>query len=135
MPDISDVMTPVPHFVSSVTSLADAVKIMYAAGIRHLPVVDAGKIMGVLSDRDAKLAKAVSSARLKDVELTVGDACVLDPYIVSPTAKLDNVLLHMVTNHIGSVLVARDGRLVGIFTSTDACKRLHELLKIQCPDA
>jgi acetoin utilization protein AcuB len=135
MPDIGQVMTAAPHCVTSIMDLAEAVRIMYAAGIRHLPVVDAGRIVGVLSDRDAKLARAVCVARLENVALTVGDACVSTPYIVDPGERLDRVLEQMVKSHIGSVLVAKNSKLVGIFTSSDACAQLAELLRIQHPDA
>ena len=135
MPDIGAVMTPVPHYVASAADLSDAVRLMYAAGIRHLPVVDAGQIVGVLSDRDAKLARAVSNDCLEGAELAVSDVCITEPYVVSPDERLDVVLDSMVKAHIGSALVAKNGKLIGIFTASDACRQLSELLKIHYPDA
>ncbi|MBX7137698.1 MAG: CBS domain-containing protein [Oligoflexia bacterium] len=135
MPDIASVMTPVPHFVGPETSLAEAVRIMYAQEIRHLPVCQAGRVLGLLSDRDAKLAQAVLKGRLDESKLTVADVCNADPYVVSPDERLDRVVAHMYKNHIGSSVVVRRDKLVGIFTVSDVCREMTDLLRRHYPDA
>ena len=51
-----------------------------------------------------------------------------DPYRVAPDTPAAQVLRHMADNHIGSALIVDDGLLVGIFTSTDACRVLADYL-------
>ncbi|MBX7143343.1 MAG: CBS domain-containing protein [Oligoflexia bacterium] len=135
MPSVLDAMTPFPYTVDSAESLTTAVNIMYSRNIRHLPVLEGGRLAGILSDRDVKLAMAVGKGVASKSELKVADVCVTDPYVVPHTEKLNVVAQHMAEQHIGSALVTRDNKLVGIFTANDACRKLAELLKIHYPDA
>jgi acetoin utilization protein AcuB len=135
MPSIVDAMTPFPHFIESSELLRSAINLMYAKDIRHLPVVTNGVVSGILSDRDVKLTMAVIRNKKEQEALRVSDVCVTEPYVVQHLEKLDIVARTMAERHIGSALVTRDGKLVGIFTVTDATKRLAELLKLHYPDA
>ncbi len=135
MPAIVDAMTPFPYTIETTESLKNAISIMATREIRHLPVVEGPRLVGLLSDRDIKLALAVGKGLADESALLVEDVCVLEPYIVPHTEKLDAVLRHMVENRIGSALVTRSDKLVGIFTVSDACKKLEELLKLLHPDA
>lgn len=130
-----EVMTPFPYTIESAESLKAAIAVMYAKDIRHLPVVEGGKVYGLLSDRDAKLAIAVGRGTVDAETLTVGDVCIQDPYIVPHTEKINVVLDRMVEDRMGSALVVRNEKLVGIFTVTDACRTLSELLRQRHPDA
>lgn len=135
MPTIVDAMTPFPYTIERNESLKNAIAIMASKEIRHLPVVEGSRLVGLLSDRDIKLAMAVGKGLSDESALFVEDVCVLEPYIVPHTEKLDKVLRHMVENRLGSALVTRFDKLVGIFTVTDACKKLEELLRLIHPDA
>lgn len=135
MPTMLEAMTPFPYTIESSESLKSAIGIMYTKDIRHLPVVEGGKVFGLLSDRDAKLAIAVGRGTADETILTVGDVCIQDPYVVPHTEKLNVVLDRMVEDRMGSALVVRNDKLVGIFTVTDACRTLSELLRQQHPDA
>lgn len=100
--------------------------------IRHLPVKENGKIVSVISDRDIRLALHSGSHRDKD-SLRVRDVCVHETYIVELNERLDSVLLHMARYHIGSALVVKNGKLAGIFTTTDACRCYGEYLRSLFP--
>ncbi|MBN8549224.1 MAG: CBS domain-containing protein [Deltaproteobacteria bacterium] len=135
MPTVVDAMTPFPYTIESSEPLKSAITIMYAKSIRHLPVVQGNVLVGLLSDRDVKLAMAVSAGKAEQDNLKVDDVCIHDPYVVPHTEKLNVVLDCMVEDHIGSALVVKGGKLVGIFTVTDACRKLSELLRLSHPDA
>ncbi len=135
MPAIVDAMTPFPLTIECSATLSAAVSMMYAKSIRHLPVVVGNKLVGILTDRDAKLALAVQNRSPKPCDLLVEDVCIDDAYIVPHSEKLNVVLNAMVERHIGSALVVKGEKLVGIFTVTDACRRLSELMRIHYPDA
>ena len=126
MPDISKFMTMVPKTIGFDQTLSKAEKVMNELKIRHLPVLDGGKLVGILSERDIKI---VSS--FKDVDpskVTVEEAYTADPYITTPEAKLDEVVEMMASHKYGCVLVADNHKLVGIFTWIDALNAMKELL-------
>jgi CBS domain-containing protein len=54
---------------------------------------------------------------------------VTDPYVVGPDEPLDSVLLTLAERRIGCALVAENGKLTGIFTTTDAALMLGRQLR------
>ena len=97
--------------------------------IRHLPVVDREKLVGIVSDRDLRLETKPTSGRAEESKLTVGEICERDVYVVELTERLDGVLDEMLRRRIGSAVVVKADRVVGIFTSVDACRVLRRLLE------
>jgi CBS domain-containing protein len=126
-------MTPFPHSIDLHASLAEAQAMMAAHNIRHLPVVQAGRLVGVLSERDMwRWHEEHLRVQAQD-DWRVRDVCVLEAYVVDMSERLDSVLAHMAEHHIGSALITRHGKLAGIFTSTDACRAFAALLRSQFP--
>jgi acetoin utilization protein AcuB len=125
--EIQSVMTLCPHSIGSDQELSKAQSLMRQHNIRHLPVREGGKLVGIISDRDLKFASGWSKA--DSTNLTVQDICMPEPYIVEPQTDLRIVLKRMVDDQIGCALVATSpDKLVGIFTTTDACRYLGEVL-------
>ncbi|HEY8270861.1 MAG TPA: CBS domain-containing protein [Pseudobdellovibrionaceae bacterium] len=127
MPAIEKYMTTSPHSIGADQPLIKAEKMMREFNIRHLPVLDGGKLIGILSDRDVKFIES-----FKDVDpqtVTVSEACTEEPYIVSPKAPLNEVCSEMAQHKYGSVLVMDNNKLVGIFTWIDALEALNTLLE------
>lgn len=133
IPPIKSVMTPFPHAIGNAESLERAVEIMAARGIEHLPVVEGDRLIGLLTEREARLALDQAAADRRGVPLLVHDACIAETYVVELTEPLDVVLLRMARASVGSALVVKEGRLVGIFTRTDACRCFGELLRSLFP--
>lgn len=133
MPRVKSVMTAFPHAIDVDEALREARPFMRKHHIRHLPVTEGGKLVGVITDRDIKLVLGPDFDYPRESELAVRDVYVPDPYIVDLVERLDTVLLSMAERRIGSVLVTRKGKLVGIFTVTDACKCFGEYLREQFP--
>jgi CBS domain-containing protein len=126
-PAVISVMTPFPYTIDEGGTLNDARDLMYEHSFRHLPVTSKGKLTGVISDRDIKIAFAIETDPEKQKKLKVSDACFYEPYIVDVHEHIDHISSHMAKRHIGSALVTREGKLAGIFTSTDACRILGEI--------
>lgn len=124
-PDLVRYMTISAHAVGNDQLLGSAHAIMKQHGIRHLPVMQGGVVIGILSERDVLLLESMD--RGAAAHMTVEQAMTPRPYIVPPDAPLDEVVAHMVEHHIGSAVVVEDHRLVGIFTATDAIRALAEL--------
>lgn len=133
IPSMRSVMTPFPHFVEAGDSLLAARTLMVRHEVRHLPVKEGDRLVGVLTDRDLKRALDPDLGLPPKDELFVRDVSVPDAYTVETSEPLDLVLEEMANRHIGSVLVTSHGRLAGIFTTTDACRLLCGHLRALVP--
>ena len=116
---IGEVMTKSPHTLGEEQTVEVAKRFMYQHGIRHLPILHGGECVGVISDRDIKLAYAVEPDAGK---LLLKDVCNGEVYGVSPDAKLKEVAKQMLDRGIGSAIVMEGAKVIGIFTVTDACR-------------
>ena len=128
-PQIVAFMTPFPHTIDIDAPLSDARMFMQRHGIRHLPVTSKRAVVSIITDRDIKLMLGPDFGYPPEEELTVRDACVEDPYIVSASTPAADVADTMARRHIGSAVVTKKGTVVGIFTATDACRALAHLLR------
>lgn len=127
IPTVRKYMTTAPHTIGYDQSLVKAEQMMNEFRIRHLPVLNGGKLVGILTDRDVKLVES-----FKDVDPTkvkVEEAFTPEPYITSPEASLADVCAQMAAHRYGCVLVCDNQKLVGIFTWVDALKAFDELLE------
>ena len=129
IPTIKSVMTPFPYHVAVGDSLDAAKRLMEKHDIRHLPVMDGGELVGVVSERDIHKLLENLTIGTSEQDLLVHDACVEDLYVVDLNERLDLVLLTMAERHIGSVLVTKQGRLAGLYTVTDACRGFAKFLR------
>ena len=126
---IGDVMTCHLWVIGEDAPLRQARSLMVEHDIHHLPVVRKGHCVGVLTDRDVKRALDPELGLPPEDELFVRDACVPDAYAVGPGVPLEGVLREMARRHIGSALVVESGRLLGLLTSSDACRVFADYLQ------
>ena len=127
-PRIDSVMTPAPHSIELEARVRDAEDRMIDHEIRHLPVVDGGTLVGLISDRDIAFLDNEPAEDLRD-QLRVRDVCSLEVYTVEPDTHLDVVAAEMAERRIGSAVITDHGKVLGLFTSTDACRCLAGLLR------
>jgi acetoin utilization protein AcuB len=123
---IRDYMSQCPHSIGKKQTLSTAHSMMRKWQIRHLPVLDGGQVVGLLSLRDLHLVET-----LRDVDpnkVPVEDAMSPDPYTIAPDADLRGVAVEMATRKLGSAIVVSDGKVVGLFTTVDALHALSEVL-------
>lgn len=127
IPNVGKYMTTFPHTIGSDQSLSKAEKMMHEYRVRHLPVLEHGKLVGILTDRDIQLVET-----FKDVDpekVKVSEAFSPDPYITNPNAQLDEVCAHMAQKKYSCVLIEDNHKLVGIFTWIDALNAMSELMQ------
>ncbi|MBL8604340.1 MAG: CBS domain-containing protein [Myxococcales bacterium] len=120
-------MSVAPHTIGVEQTLATAQRLMREHTIRHLPVLQGNRLVGLITERDIQLVET-----LKDVDptaVTVEDAMVTNVYSVSPEAQLDEVVGELALHKYGSAVVMQNDKVVGIFTTVDACKALANLLQ------
>jgi acetoin utilization protein AcuB len=115
-------MTQSPHTIGRGQTLAVAHELMLRHDIRHLPVLDGGKLVGILSERDLLLLETFRGIDQRTVK--VEEAMVPEPFVVSPSAPAGEVCRLMAQHKYGSVVVAEHGKVVGIFTAIDALRIL-----------
>jgi acetoin utilization protein AcuB len=119
-------MSAVPHLIRRDETIAAAHETMRGHRIRHLPVMDGRRLVGIVSDRDLHLVES-----LRDVDpqiVRVDEAMTPGPYAVGPRTSLAKVARSMAKAKYGSAIVMDRGRVVGIFTATDALDALAALL-------
>lgn len=111
-------MTPSVHTISMESTLPQARAMMEDHSIRHLPVLDGQKLVGLLSDRD--LARLEGFPMFDFNLVAVPDAMSESPYVVTPQTPAIDVLREMRDHRYGSAIVCDDGKVVGVFTTIDA---------------
>lgn len=133
MPVVGAVMTSFPYFVEPDDTAAKMERMMDQHGIRHLPVQQKGKVIGIVSERDLHHYVKRSSPQEEKDKIHARHIMVRDPYVVPFRAPLNEVVFEMAKRRIGSVLVQRQGKLAGILSAIDVCRILGEYLEMLFP--
>ncbi len=122
---VSEYMTRFPHTLGPEHSLIAAHRLMQRHGVRHLPVLQEGKLLGIVSQRDLYFLESLTDSRVG--EMQVSEAMASDVSVVPPDATIFEVAHRMTSERIGSVVVVDHEKVVGIFTTIDALRALMEL--------
>jgi len=122
---VAERMTPNPSVVRLGDSLAAARVIMQAEGLRHLPVVERKRVLGMITDRDLR-----QHAEHLD-ETLVETVMKADPVTVSPHSTIEEAASLMLVRRIGCLPVIEEGGLVGIITTTDLLRALLDLTRLR----
>lgn len=124
---IDEFTSPCENPVSADTPMTEIVKLLDQEGYRHVPVVEEGKPIGIISSRDLKFLTRLDLANL---DFAAKDFMTSDPYTTVIGTPLQDVALEMSKRKIGSTIVTdAQGKIEGIFTTTDALNALVEVLR------
>ena len=129
MPVVGVVMTSFPYFIEADDNANRMESMMDEHGIRHLPVQEKNKIVGIVSERDLHHRVKRDAPAAEKETILARHVMVKDPYIVSFRAPLNEVVFEMARRRIGSVIVQRQGKLAGILSAMDVCRILGEYLE------
>lgn len=135
MPRVGAVMTSFPYSVDIGEGIAGIEAKMDEHGIRHLPVQQDGRVVGVVSERDLHHRIGRGAPTDQKARLSARDVMVGDPYVVSFNTPLNEVVAQMALRHIGSAIVLRRGKLAGILSAVDVCRIFAEYLTALFPEA
>ncbi len=105
--------------VSPDLSLAEAYRVLQKGGFRHLPVVEENHLVGVVTDRDLRLATSRLADRPFTPEARVGDVMSAPVSTAHPRDPVERAAHTMRDARIGCLPVEEDGALVGIVTVSD----------------
>jgi CBS domain-containing protein len=121
-------MTPNPITITLQTTLPEARQLMEKHYIRRLPVINNGKLVGIVTRGDLREAQAsittLSVYELNYVldRLTAKEFMAYEPITIAPDAPIGEAARLMLQHKIGGLPVVENGELVGIITETDFCR-------------
>jgi acetoin utilization protein AcuB len=132
---VRDYMTPDPATLDSKNTLLDAVLMLRRLELRHIPILDDGRMVGILTDRDVgrvapSMLMGISPQDYNRVfeDTPVAKVMTRNLFSTTPEAPLAEAV-HLLYNHkVGCLPVLEDGRLVGIITVVDMLQALHDLV-------
>lgn len=126
---VEEFTTPDPITAADDMLVDELVELLENNHIRHLPVVDQqGKVIGIISDRDLRLVKGLDLVSHQHIR--AADIMTPEPFTVAANTPIDEVAFIMSDKKIGSMLVNdEDGKLLGIFTASDALNALIEIIR------
>jgi len=123
---VRDVMQSKVITIGPETTLPQAIRLAAERRVRHLPVVDGGELVGIVSDRDLKLAMASPATSLEAHELSyllnrlaVSELMTTAVITVNPMLLVEDAARLMLQERISALPVMDGGRIVGIITETD----------------
>ncbi|HET6597989.1 MAG TPA: CBS domain-containing protein [Anaerolineales bacterium] len=110
------------------TTFPEAQRLMLENKIRRLPVLQSGKLVGIVTLGDIREAKPSDATTLSIYELnylmdklTAKDFMTPNPITIAPDATLGEAARLMVDHRVGGLPVIDHGKLIGIITETDFC--------------
>lgn len=128
MPTISRYMTRQPWTIRKDARMSQAHQMMREHRIRHLPVLEAGKLVGLVSERDLHLIETLPDSDPEQV--TVEEAMSVDVYVVGMDDPVDEIVEKMANQKYGSAIVLnRRAGVEGIFTTIDALQAFADVLR------
>jgi acetoin utilization protein AcuB len=116
---VRDIMRPGPITVMETDSLGAAQRMMQRSRIRHLPVMNGSRLVGMLSARDILAARTNRDGREDWWSIRVHDAMAAHPVTAGPDDALPEIAGRMAAARIGALPIVERGRLLGLVTVTD----------------
>ncbi len=130
---VSELMSRNVVTIDTAASCHDAVALMARARVRHLPAVDAGALVGVVTDRDLRhhlflpgVFEAIGTVPIENLLKTVPVKDIVSTPVISVRAgdSLEAAARLMLEDKVGSLPVVDDGRVVGVLTETDMLRQI-----------
>ncbi|HUH08614.1 MAG TPA: CBS domain-containing protein [Egibacteraceae bacterium] len=131
---VRDWMSPDPITVTPFTDVAEARRLLHRYGIRHLPVVDHGRVAGIISDRDVQITDAALDEMVRRTSapgravpgeavgegVSVGTVMSSPAHMISDGESVEAASRLMLSRRISALpVIGDDGDLLGIITTTD----------------
>jgi acetoin utilization protein AcuB len=127
-----------PVTVAPDDSFRHAMTLIRQKGIRHLPVVEGGQLVGIVTDRDIRQASPSPATSLEIHELhyllekvRIHEIMTRKVYTVTPDTPIEEAARLMLTHKIGGLPVLNERTLVGIITETDILRAFMEVMGVQ----
>ena len=123
---VAQIMTKNPLTITPDKRVGQALKFMQKHNIRHLPVVQEGRMVGWITSRD--LREVLLASMLEKITLT--DVMVMEPVKVSPDTSIEEAARLIYEHRIGGMPVMEGERLVGVITMLDLISAFLTILSL-----
>jgi len=130
---VRDIMRSPAFAISADTLLQDAYRTMQERGIRHLPVVEGEKLVGVITDRDLRLATSSLALSPFPPGSRVSEVMTLGPLTADASDPVEDAARTMRERKIGCLPILDDGRVIGIVTGLDLLDALIRMTGVDKP--
>jgi acetoin utilization protein AcuB len=114
-----ELMRPQPWTVRATDVLGPVQRLMSARSIRHVPVMDGERCIGMLSERDVLRYRAKADADEEWWKVPVSDAMTSPVHTAGPEDSLTEVAGRLAAAQIGAMPIVELGKLLGLVTVTD----------------
>jgi CBS domain-containing protein len=121
---VREAMTPGVRTVSPSQSLAEAAEVMKGEDVGSVPVVEEGRLAGIVTDRDI-VTRAVAERRDPQT-VKVAEVASRELLTVEPEQDLDEALALMARHQVRRLPVVEEGRLVGMLAQADVALEAKE---------
>lgn len=130
---VRDIMRSPVETISPDTTLQDAYGTMQEKSIRHLPVLENGKLVGVITDRDLRLATSALAPSPFPPGSKVSAVMCRTPLTADALDPIEDAARIMREQKIGCLPVTDDGQLIGIITGIDLLDALMRMTGVDKP--
>jgi acetoin utilization protein AcuB len=130
---VRDVMRSPAVSIPAETSLQDAYRTMREHGIRHLPILDGSALVGVVTDRDLRLATSALSPNPFPTGSAVSTVMSRDPLTAAAWDPVEDAARVMREHKIGCLPIVEDGEVIGIITGLDLLHALIQMTGVDKP--
>jgi len=132
---VRDYMTPGPQTLDIRNTLLDAVLMLRRLELRHIPILEDGRLVGILTDRDVgrvapSMLMGLSPQDYNRVfeDTPISKVMTRNLYSTTPEAPLAEAVNLLYNYKLGCLPVLEGDRLVGIITVSDMLRALHDLI-------
>jgi len=132
---VNEMMRKSVTVIPSGATLGEADQILLSGGFRHLPVVDQGRLVGILTDRDIRFATSSLCPTPRSAGDAVSVAMSSPPLTADPLDPVEDAARIMRENKIGCLPVLDGAELVGILTGMDLLDALMILTGVTKPSS
>jgi CBS domain-containing protein len=122
--NVRETMTENPRAMSTSDPVVNAARLMREDHVGSLPVVDEGRLVGMITDRDIAMRVVAEGAEVETTQ--VGSVYTPEPVTVAPDANLDEALRLMARHQIRRLPVVEGSVLVGIVSQADIAREEKE---------
>lgn len=130
---VQDVMQRPVITTKRTASLSEAYQTMREHDIRHLPVMEGDRLVGVVTDRDIRFAVHPLHSSPLDSAIEVAEVMTADPHTASPLDPIEEAARLLRTKKIGCLPVMEGEALVGIVTLSNLLDALMRLTGLEKP--
>jgi acetoin utilization protein AcuB len=130
---VRDIMSSPAVTVSAETTLERAYRTMQEKAIRHLPVLAGETLVGVVTDRDLRLATSSLALSPFAPATPVSTVMARPPVTADPSDPVEDAARTMRERKIGCLPVVDEGRLIGIITGLDLLDALMRMTGVDKP--